>query len=130
MAARQVLQPAADQNAAGRLRFVGIGEIHLLFHQEWAQMFVDLLERGVVEGLIGALLGFPVLDFVEGGPVLEDFDAGKLFQNPALRGAKCEFGFFRLEAITHLNDPFELCDIGAGIERQFFDQFQSRSAAV
>jgi len=35
-------------------RFVGIGEIHLLLQQERAQMFVDLLQRGVFEGFIGA----------------------------------------------------------------------------
>ena len=62
MAARQVLQAAADQNAAAGVRFVGIREIHLLFDQKRTQMFVDLLEGRVSEGLIDTLLGFPVLD--------------------------------------------------------------------
>src|SRR5215469_12731755 len=56
MAARQVLQPAADQDAAAPARFVGIGEIHPLFRQQRAQMFVDLLERRVFEGFIRAIL--------------------------------------------------------------------------
>ena len=43
MAAWQVLQAATDQNAAALTRFVGIGEIQVLSHQERAQMFVDLL---------------------------------------------------------------------------------------
>ena len=63
MAARQVLQTAADQDAAVLPRFVGIGEIHICFGQERAQMFVDLLQRGVFEGFIGALLRLPFLDF-------------------------------------------------------------------
>src|ERR1700752_3642216 len=64
MAARQVLETAADQEDAALLRFVGIGEIHLLFRQERTQMFVDLLQWGVFECLIGALLGISLLDFV------------------------------------------------------------------
>ena len=43
MAAGQVLQTAADQDPAILPRFVGIGEIHVLLHQERAQVFVDLL---------------------------------------------------------------------------------------
>ena len=64
MAARQVLQTAADQDTPALHRFVRIGEIHILFHQERAQMLVDLLQRGVFEGFIGALLGLSLLDFV------------------------------------------------------------------
>ena len=78
MAARQVLQTAADQDAAALLRFVGIGEIHILFCQERAQVFVDLLQGGVFECFIGALLRLPLFDFVENGPVLDDLDAGEL----------------------------------------------------
>jgi hypothetical protein len=44
-----VLQTAADQDAAALPRFVGIGEIHMFFSQERAQMFVDLLQWGVFE---------------------------------------------------------------------------------
>src|SRR5215471_6858073 len=62
MAARQVLQPAADQDAAAPARFVGIGEIHPLFRQQRAQMFVDLLERRVFEGFIRAILWIAFLD--------------------------------------------------------------------
>jgi hypothetical protein len=54
MAARQVLQTAADQDATAVPRFIGIGEIHILFRQERAQMFVDLLQAikpKTVEGL-------------------------------------------------------------------------------
>ena len=59
MTARQVLQTTADQDAAALPRFVGIGEIHILFCQQRAQMFVDLLQRGVLESFIGALFGLP-----------------------------------------------------------------------
>jgi len=55
-AARHVLQTAADQNAAAVPRFIGIGEIHLLFRQQRAQMFIDLFERGVFEGFKGTVL--------------------------------------------------------------------------
>ena len=78
MAARKVLQTATDQDAAV-LRFVGIGEIHILFRQERAQMFVDLFQRGVSEGFIGAPLGLPFLDFRENGLVLDDLDARRAF---------------------------------------------------
>jgi hypothetical protein len=64
VAARQVLQTAADQDAATLPRFVGVGEIHLLFREERAQMFVDLLKGSVFESFIGALLGIALLDFV------------------------------------------------------------------
>jgi hypothetical protein len=53
MTARQVFQTAANQDPAIFPRFVGIREIHILLHQERAQVFVDLLQRGVFEG--GAL---------------------------------------------------------------------------
>jgi hypothetical protein len=57
MAARQVLQTAPDQDFAVLLRFIGKGEIHILFREERPQMFVDLLQRGVFECFIAALLG-------------------------------------------------------------------------
>jgi hypothetical protein len=64
MAARQVLQTAANQDVDALLPFVGIREIHVFFCQERAQMFVDLLQRGVFECLIATLLGFSFVDFV------------------------------------------------------------------
>ncbi len=79
MATRQVLQTATDQDATALPGFIGIGEIHLRFRQERAQMLVDLLKGRVFEGLIAALLRFPFVDFVESRPVLDDFDAGELF---------------------------------------------------
>ena len=60
----EVVLALVDQDAAALQRFVGIGEIHILFHQERAQMFVDLLQRGVLEGFKGSLLGVSLLDFV------------------------------------------------------------------
>src|SRR5215470_1995738 len=72
MAAWQVLQPAADQDAAALLRLVRIGEIHLLFRQQWAQMSVDLLQGRVLERCIAALLPLPVLDFAYNWPGLND----------------------------------------------------------
>jgi hypothetical protein len=40
MTAGQVLQTTTDQNAAALQRFIGIGEVHFLFRQKRAQMFV------------------------------------------------------------------------------------------
>jgi len=51
MAARQVLQATADQDATALARLIGIGEIHVLFRQQRAQMSVNLLQRGVFETL-------------------------------------------------------------------------------
>jgi hypothetical protein len=72
MAARQVLQAAAEQNAAALLRFVRIGEIHILCRQERAQMFIDLLQEGVFKCFIGVPLRLPFVDFVENRSVLDD----------------------------------------------------------
>ena len=80
MAAGQVLEAAADQEAAADPGFVRIGEVHLLFRQERAQMFVDLLQRRVFEGFVGALLWFPTVDFVECRAVLDDLDAGSFLR--------------------------------------------------
>ena len=80
MAAREVFQPAADQKATALAGFVRIGEVHLLFRQQWAQMFVDLLQRRVFEGFVGALLWFPTVDFVECRAVLDDRDAGSFLR--------------------------------------------------
>ena len=49
IAAREVLQTATDPDRPALPRFVGIGEVHLLFRQERAQVFVDLLQRRVFE---------------------------------------------------------------------------------
>jgi hypothetical protein len=54
MAARQVRETAADQDIAALPRFVRIGEIHILFRQERAQMFVDFLQRGMFEPKSGS----------------------------------------------------------------------------
>ena len=63
MATRQVLQATADKDPAVLARFIGIREIHLLLQQERAQMFVDLLQRGVFEGFKGASLRLSLVDF-------------------------------------------------------------------
>ena len=109
MAARQVLQTAADQDAAVLPRFVGIGEIHILLRQERAQMFVDLLQGSVFECFVGALLRLPLLGLVQNGPALDDLDTGELLQNPTLGGVVCELGLLRLEALIHRHHAFELC---------------------
>ena len=63
MTAGQVLQTATDQDATTLARFIGIGQIHLLFCQQRAQMLVDLFERGVFEGFKDTLLWPSVADF-------------------------------------------------------------------
>jgi hypothetical protein len=130
MAAWQVLQPAADQDAAALPRFIGIREIHILFRQQRAQMLVNFLQWGVFEGCIAALLRLAFLDFVESGPVLDDLDAGELFQDPALCRAVGELGLFRVEALIHCDHAFELCGISAGVKRHLFNQRQNRRGAV
>jgi len=80
-------------------------------------MFVDLLDRGVFKGFKDALLRPSFVDFVQNGPVLEDVDAGELFQDPALCGVVCELGLFRFEALIHSHQAFEFFDIGVGIVR-------------
>jgi hypothetical protein len=122
MAARQVLQAAADQDATALPRLIGIGEIHVLFCQERAQMSVDFLQRGVFERFIRTASGLYLLDLVWHGPVLVDLDAGELFQDPALRHVVCELGLFRLEAFIHCHDAFELFDIGVRVERHPLNQ--------
>jgi hypothetical protein len=42
-------------------------------------MFVDILQRGVFEGFIGALLGFP-FSISYRTDLLDDLDAGELFR--------------------------------------------------
>jgi hypothetical protein len=64
MAARQVFQTTADYDAAASQRLVGIREVHFLFRQERAQMFIDLLQWRVFEGCTGAVLRFALFDFV------------------------------------------------------------------
>jgi hypothetical protein len=77
-------------------------------------MFVDLLQRGVFEGFVGAFLRFSLLDFIEGGPVLHELDADELFQDPALRRIIGELGLFCLQSVIHCHHAMELFDIGAG----------------
>ena len=67
-------------------------------------MFVDLFERGVFEGFIGAPLGFPVLDSIKGGPVLNDLDLRELVEDPSLGRVEGEFGPFRLELCAKVGD--------------------------
>jgi hypothetical protein len=122
MAAWQVLEAAADQKAAVLQRFVGIGEIHLLFYQKRAQMLVDLLERGVFERFIGSPLRPFLFDFIQSGLVLEDLDAGELFEDPGLCCVVLKLSLFRLEPLVHCNDRIKLFDIGARIECQAIDQ--------
>src|SRR5215471_15378245 len=129
MAAWQVLQTAADQNAVALARFIGIGEIHLLFGQQRAQMFVDLLERRVFEGFNGASL-LSVVAFGQDRPVFDDLDAGELFENPPLRAIERDLGLFRFEALVHCHHAFELFGVGAGIEHHPFNQRQDRRWAV
>src|SRR6516225_540074 len=123
-----MLQPTADQNAAVP-RFIGIGEIHLLFRQERAQMFVDLLERRIFEGFNGASL-LSVVDVGQNGPVLDDLDAGELFEDPALRRIERELGLFRFEAFVYRRQSIELFDTGARVERYPFNQSQDRRRGV
>jgi hypothetical protein len=93
-------------------------------------MFVDLLQGRVFKGPIGALLPPPFLDFAESGPGLADLDAGELFQDPTFRGVVGELGFFRLEALIYCHHAFELFGIGAGVERDLFNQRQDRREGV
>ena len=125
-----MLQAAADHDPAVLPRLVGIGEIHLLFQQERTQMFVDLLQRGVFEGFIAAFLRLSLVDLIEGGPVLHDCNAGKLFQDPALRRVERALGLSRLESLVHCDDAFELCGVGARVKRHPFNHGQNRSGAV
>jgi hypothetical protein len=67
---------------------------------------------------------------VAAGPVLDDLDAGKLFEDPPLRCIVREFGFFRFEALVHCCQPFKLLDIGAGIKRHLFNQRQHHRSVV
>jgi len=62
--------------------------------------------------------------------VLDDPDAGELFEDPALCRVVSELGLSGVEPLVHYDDAFELCDIGARIERQLFDQRQERSGTV
>src|SRR6516225_1210906 len=130
MAARQMFQPAADHNAAASSGFVGIGQIHRFFHQEWAQIFVDLLQRRVFEDFRAPLMWFPVLAFADSRPVLDNLDDGELFQDPALCRVGVEFRPSRLQALVHPDHAFELFDIGIGVKRQSFNQRQNRREAV
>src|SRR5271169_156394 len=93
-------------------------------------MFVDLLKGCIFEGLIGAVLGLSLFNFVESGPVLDDFDADELFQDPALRRVKRKFGLFRLQSLVHCHHAIELFDIGAGVKRHPFNQLQNRGGAI
>src|SRR3954453_5651840 len=130
MATRQVLQATADQDPAVLPRFVGIGEVHLLLQQERAQMFVDLLQRGVFEGFVGTFLRLSLLDFITGGPVLHELDAGELFQDPALRRVERKLGLFCVQSLIHCHHAIELFDIGAGVKRYPFNQLQNRGGAI
>src|SRR5215470_570004 len=58
MAARQMLQTAADQDAAALAGFIGIREVHLLFRQKRAQMFVDLLSGAYLKASWVPFCGF------------------------------------------------------------------------
>src|SRR5215469_12612674 len=93
-------------------------------------MFVDLLERGVSERFNDALLRFSVAKFGQNGPVLDDLDAGELFEDPPLRSIEREFRLFRFEAVVYRRQAFELFDTGARVERHPFDQRHNRRRAV
>ena len=69
-------------------------------------------------------------DLIKSGPVLDDLDAGKLSQDPALSGVVGELGLFRLEPLVHCDDAFELFDICAGVERHPFKQPENRGKGV
>ena len=93
-------------------------------------MFVDFLQWGVFECIVDAPLGLSVVDFVENGSVLDDLDAGELFQDPALCRVVCELSLVRLERLVHRCHAPELFGIGAGVERDPFNQRQDRGGAV
>jgi len=60
-------------------------------------MFVDLLQWRVFEGLIRALLWFPTVELREHRAVLDDLDAGELFEDPTLGRVVGELGLVRRE---------------------------------
>ena len=123
MAARQVFQTTADYNAAAVLpRFVGVGEIHLLFRQERAQMLIDLLQRSVFEGFADAVPRPAVFGFVESGPVLDDLDAGKSLQDPALGSVVLKLGLLRFQALIECHNLIELLHVRRGVECDPVDQ--------
>ena len=93
-------------------------------------MFIDVLQRGVFKGSIGALLAITCLEFVENGPVLNDFDTGEPFKDPAFRRVECKLGLFRHEALVHYYHAIELCDIGTRIHGNPFDKRQRGGEAV
>jgi hypothetical protein len=111
-----VPQTAADQDTAALLQLVGIREIHLLFRQKWAQMFVDLLERSLTERSGAALLRPPFPDFAQHRPIFNDLDADQLFKDPTLGCIVCELGLFGLEAFIHCHQLLEFFDICAGFK--------------
>src|SRR5215472_9741668 len=92
-------------------------------------MFVDLLERGIFEGFNGASL-LSLLDFGQNRPVLDDLDAGELFEDPPLRRIEREFGLLRLETLIHGHHTFEFFDIDSGVKRHPFNQGHNRRRAV
>src|SRR5215469_6231514 len=71
-----------------------------------------------------------VVAFGQNGPVFDDLDAGKLFEDPALRRIERELGLLRFEALVHPRQAFELFDIGMRIKRHSFNQSHNRRRAV
>ena len=112
-------------------RFVGIGEIHLLFQQERAQMFVDLLQRGVFEGFVGAFLRLSLVDFIEAaGLLFTSLMPASFFRIRPFAALNASSAPFALSSLVHCDDAFELFDVGTGIKRHPFNQRQNRSSAV
>src|SRR6516162_11502233 len=70
-------------------------------------MFVDLLERRVFEGFVGALLRFRVVDLREHRAVLDDLDAGELLEDPPLGSVVGALGLFASEPLVQCEDVFE-----------------------
>jgi len=92
-------------------------------------MFVDLLERGVSEGFNDASL-LSVVDVGQNGPVLDDLDAGELFEDPPLRSIESEFRLLRLEAVVHCHHAVELFDVSVGVKRHPFNQREDCGGTV
>src|SRR6516165_1833737 len=93
-------------------------------------MLVDLFERRIFEGFKGPLLWPSLVAFGQNGPVLDDLDAGELFEDPPLRSIEREFRLFRFEALVHCHHAVEFLDIGMRLERHPFNQRQDRRWTV
>jgi len=93
------------------------------------EMFVESPPGSVFEGFISASGDFPSRFRIE-RTVLDDFDAGELFEDPTLRRIVCELGLFRLEALVHCHHRWSFFDSARGQAPTFLNQRQNRGGAV